>query len=1679
MNKTLPKLKKTNNPFITLFFVLLSAAFYTAEGQCYDFTCFENEELAMNADCIGTRNAGLMLVNPTQCIWGPKILTFYSPTGEELGDSLGIEYLDMNLVYKVVNVWTGDECYGTVTVVDRRGPDIECENISLPCTESYDPVSIGTPAAADNCTYVASLSHSDEVIDFGCGEEGFTGYFAPENWNECILGSTGDGGVDVTGAPNSISVEGADDSPVSDNCPYVTKFKIELPAEGYISFDWSSFGGSAFDHENAFFTVGDTCVQLTIDGQTSGSYTSWLIEPGMWISFEVTSNGDADNMTAIFENFRFLTPAIKVIHRTWTGYDADANEGSCTQVITLERASLPEVFFPPDRDGVAAPLIECGDATDPTLTEPDAVGYPFLDADGDLNTTDDQSLFVGGNECLLDVFHNDVILPECDGNYTILRTWTVLDNCTEETREEIQIIRVADTMPPVLACPTDMTVSTDFTSCTATFPVPDFTATDACSNDLTYTSSWQFGAGQSVYTVTPGTHALTLSASDACGNTAECTVNVTVADQVAPTVVCDAFTTAAVTSEGVSIVFAESIDDGSYDECCQYAELTYEVKLAEAPITDYAPTVTFDCGYTGESATVHMRVTDCNGNSNFCTTEVAVQDNTAPTIACPDNLTIDCGTDLSDLSVFGTAVGTDNCAFAVSEFVSQDLSSCGVGTVTRVFEINDPAGNTASCTQVISVENLTPWNADGNAISFPPDYTIESECDTNVQPADLPAPFDFPTYSDVDGCEQPAVNFEDEIFYISEPACYYILRTWSVMDWCGDGTFFTSVQTITVNDNTPPVFTYPQTDVSITLNGANNCTANVTLTPPEVSDCSPDTEVTVSGDLGTTFGTYEDVPAGVYTVIYTATDGCGNSTEESFTVNVIDNTVPTLNCPADVTVDCGTDLTDLSGYGMPTVTESCDADTYTVTETAQQTINACGTGFVERIWTITDENGNTSICNQFIYLENLTPWNADGNAVTFPADYALAGDCNMGTEPENLPAPYAFPTWTGADACAQITASFTDETVMIAPPNCFQINRTWIVSDMCNPAVVYTDVQQIMVEDNAAPVFLNAPATQLLTPDNPADCTVSVNIFPPELDECDSGTEVILTGDLMQGFGTYDLMPGIYSIIYTATDGCGNSAEHSYQITVTDDAPPTAICLSGLTLDIPESQALTVNAATLNAASNDNCTGFPNLTFSYSEDTSDQTLLLTCDDLGNFTADLYVTDEAGNQSSCTVSVQVNDDENNCGGTPPAATPDLMGQVFTWESEPVATAEISLENTTIAPYLTGETGIYAFPDMTYGNDYVMTPQKNVNPHNGVTTLDVHIVSDHLNDIAALDNPYQYIAADADRSDNLAENDTEVIEDMILHNIEEFPNNTSWRFTQADYIFPNAANPWLQPFPESAVITDLQEDQIINFIGIKTGDVNGTADPVNLTDDEGEERDGEDLLLTAEDIELTAGEDYVVTLTASDLTDFIAYQFTIDFAAEVLQINGTEAADLEERIKFGVIQLPAGALTTLWYDKNHAALTGEQAVFKLHLTALADGKLSEYLGISSRFTTALSYRKDLSEAGVRLEFRESVTEEEPAAEAITDFALYGNHPNPFARKTVLNFAVPQSDSEVTFTFFTADGKEIFAHTANYEKGRQRLEINRSDLGLDTDALILYRMTSRTFNAAGKMVFTRQQQ
>ena len=116
--------------------------------------------------------------------------------------------------------------------------------------------------------------------------------------------------------------------------------------------------------------------------------------------------------------------------------------------------------------------------------------------------------------------------------------------------------------------------------------------------------------------------------------------------------------------------------------------------------------------------------------------------------------------------------------------------------------------------------------------------------------------------------------------------------------------------------------------------------------------------------------TYEDVEdldecgLGTITRTWTATDCAGNSSQESQTVTIEDNTAPVIEGVED---DYRVECPDGPVFSEPTVKDDCDQNPSLTFEDDDKT-DECGLGEITRTWTATDCAGNTSTASQTITI---------------------------------------------------------------------------------------------------------------------------------------------------------------------------------------------------------------------------------------------------------------------------------------------------------------------------------------------------------------------------------------------------------------------------------------------------------------------------------------------------------------------------------------------------------------------------------------------------------------------------------------------------------------------------------------------------------------------------------------
>lgn len=597
-------------------------------------------------------------------------------------------------------------------------------------------------------------------------------------------------------------------------------------------------------------------------------------------------------------------------------------------------------------------------------------------------------------------------------------------------------------------------------------------------------------------------------------------------------------------------------------------------------------------------------------------------------------------------------------------------------------------------------------------------------------------------------------------------------------------------------------------------------------------------------------------------------------------------------------------------------------------------------------------------------------------------------------------------------------------------------------------------------------------------------------------------------GDMIMG-----LPVGKHAILITAADGCYNTGNFILFIEVEDEVKPVMKCDDNLRVTLVEGDEhlgirgyAFVSAADLDEGSWDNCdlvelqvrrsflndpTGAAKSNYLLKNDPDGTgSIDILTDESGSFAGgddytdwsdyaeffcadatqigpnevgvrvELRGTDRAGNHDYCVTNILIQDYNNTCRPTRPRRG-GVAGLIATEEVYPVEATEMQLSGGSSRIFMTDAAGDYQFEDLAYGEDYTVAPHKDQDHRNGVSTFDLILIQKHILGTALLDSPYKLIAADANNSRSITTLDLIQIRKLVLNIDTKFANNTSWRFVDADYNFPDATNPWAGYFPEFKNINNLDRTELVNFVGIKVGDVNSSAQVNNAQAIR--PRAAEDMLeIHTEEMNMQQGKVYTVSFKAN-MEDIMGYQFTLEVDQAKARI-----VDVQEGIakapNFGVFA-EAGVLTTSFHRSGEETLAGE-VLFSLTLRATADGALSEAIGISSRYTIAEAYAMDDEELAIGLLVGK---DDSPSA-----YLLSQNRPNPFTTETVIGFNLPEA-MEAVVEFRDMSGRRALLRTGNYTQGYNELRLQADEL--PATGVYFYTLYAGDFAATRKLVLIGQ--
>lgn len=915
---------------------------------------------------------------------------------------------------------------------------------------------------------------------------------------------------------------------------------------------------------------------------------------------------------------------------------------------------------------------------------------------------------------------------------------------------------------------------------------------------------------------------------------------------------------------------------------------------------------------------------------------------------------------------------------------------------------------------------------------------------------------------------------------------------YKAIDDCGN--VVEKTVTITVTDTQVPAAICDKfTDVNLTVYGTAEVFASTFDDGSHDNCCIDRFEAKRMGQPNSAFKSslVFDCNDSQVQVVLRVYDCFDNYNECMVTALVKDKIAPTCIAPTAQVISCTevpatVTLQWLAGFGQPSYFDNCTA---TLTELPwSENINSCGEGYISRLWTVVDQAGNISgTCEQYIHVKPKSDWK-----IQFPTNYyGSCTDTVVTGEPQII-----------NSGCDMWAVSHKDQLFVLGNDTaCYKLVRTWKIINWCTydpyetPVKLPNDPQGLLIDDTTYEnfgqyeyqqfivVYDNTPPTLSYPFSNEFcstdfDCAKGSVYLPLQINgECSNLFEIVYHLDLNNDFsyeyhgtGYFDgeLPLGDHRIVYVVRDGCSNESQITVSFSVIDCKKPIASCSNGLVVELMQTGMVPVCASAFNDGSYDNCPG--DLHFSFSSNLADSCRIFTCADiLDQHLIQLWVTDAQGNQDYCETNIIIQDNFFSCDTGIP-----LEGQVTTEASKAVEGVEVQINsyNDHLNMMTDGE-GQYSFNGLVAGEDYTITPLKDDQYLNGVTTFDLVLISRHILGIQLLDSPFKLIAADANSSKNITTFDLVEIRKLILNINDKFPNNTSWRFVDKNYAFPNPANPWQEAFPEIININNLASPASAgDFVAIKIGDVNGSAVPNNNLADAPGNRDAGQLLFEMEKEDWQSGETVRVSFLSKDFLDVYGFQFTIDFDQSKLDFLGIVPTALTNPDNFGTTLTEEGAVTVSWFETTPVTLDNGEPVITLEFLAKSACHADRSFGISSRYTHAEAYiGEDMALLGVGLGFTTVSAVGETAA---GHFELYQNVPNPFNNQTAIGFRLPEA-SQATLTIVDALGKIVKVIEGRYPAGYSELLLNRSEL--PAQGILFYRLDTPASSATRAMTLIRK--
>jgi hypothetical protein len=686
---------------------------------------------------------------------------------------------------------------------------------------------------------------------------------------------------------------------------------------------------------------------------------------------------------------------------------------------------------------------------------------------------------------------------------------------------------------------------------------------------------------------------VTLTVTDANGNTDQCTSEVYLEDPEDPVCSQLASFTAYLDETGTYELFAEELDNGSTDNSgiLNFSLFAFSFENGE----EYLESVVYTCD-TPSGFFEFLAVTDGADNRSLCSATVLTILDTVPPLALCKNVLVELDENGQATINSGQVDNgtTDNCELDGISLDQTSFTCADVGDNTVTLTATDASGNEQTCTATVTVEdNVLPTIV---CLQTPPVVQLDSEGTgtllENILVGNL----------STDNCAIDSESSPMRVFSCDDVGTQEVALTVHYANGNSDS----KLCQVIVEDKVKPTVVCPETPLVLQLdeNDMASLTANALAAGLSTDNCGVLQESSPAQDFSCN-------EVGTQLVLLTVEDINGNLDSKECGVEIVDNERPVAICPELSPV------VSLDADGMGSLAENALDVGLSTDNCAVQSETSPGLDFTCEdvgnqlvLLTVEDVNGNLDLTECMVeVVDNVAP-------------IANCQDVTVQLNAEGLGSTTAAVVNNGStDACGIDDLRLNQTFFTCAEVGMNEVTLTVIDNNEQEASCTAT----VTVEDNIAPNALCQNVTVQLGA-NGSESTTAAAVGNGSSDACG-----IASLSLSQT--SFDCSQvGANMVTLTVTDDNDNVSTCTATVTVEDNIEPTALC-QNVTVQLDASGNGSTTAAAVDNGSGDAC-GIASWSLSPTS--------FDCSQVGANTVTLTVNDNNGNSSICNATVTVQD-----------------------------------------------------------------------------------------------------------------------------------------------------------------------------------------------------------------------------------------------------------------------------------------------------------------------------------------------------------------------------------------------------------------------------------------------------